>query len=393
MNRAAGAPSHCNPVAINHPSSGRYLTVDPDGPAGSAAVMAAATPLWRAPILQAFPKHLFCAYSTASTHMLGPAVSAAGSGSFMLRARHTGMFCRMAALPQFGGVLGMACDQRSTSGAGAFSLNGTALLHQGSVLQVPAAAGLPLVDAAATIVPASRQDLAISPAAASDAPWAQCTPVTISHATLGTLTAGTTPAASITPGAAYPLLPSTTAPSDPTRQLFCLYEVGNEASTASIAEGKLYLFRSVYHSTFLSIADGKLVAYASTGYMAAGPNPRAAVGLIYSGGRLVDPFTNQAVVLEGTGQPVLEGGGALPASAPADQTLMIRLVSGAPVAMVGGLGPVGEVAVCTNTRPLQHLRRKSMLYEQTCPMWEGSGDNWSILLPRMQAGPRPLRWH
>jgi hypothetical protein len=106
--------------------------------------MAAATPAWRLPILDSSPKHIFCASSAADKWRLGAGVATAGA--FHLQARHTGMYCRVAAAQQYGGLQAIVCDLQGAGAAAAFAFDGTSLLHAGRALQVASAPNQPLVD-------------------------------------------------------------------------------------------------------------------------------------------------------------------------------------------------------------------------------------------------------
>ena len=346
----------CNPVSISHRAAGSYLTVaHPPGSAAApsapvVAIMAEVNPAWRLPILDPSPKHVFCAYSATNKWHLG--AGAVTSGAFHLQARHTGMFCRVAPAPQFGGYQALVCDQRDISSAAVFTFNGQSLLHAGRALQVPSALGQPLVDPGSdgqglpepalssdqtlricatggptgvsarsaagapeglnnesTTDGASAQlqhpHLEIAACAGADhAPWSQCTPVTIAHPTAGTLTASAVPVDPLADDLTHIVYAQPANSSIITRQLFCMYELNNEASVPSIANNAAYIFKNVHTQTFLSVVGGALAASAETGYVTSTVNAQqAAVPLLYVNSTLVSRYSGKALGVNTSSSP------------------------------------------------------------------------------------------
>lgn len=140
--------------------------------------MTSITPVWKVPMMDSAPQHIFCAQSTSSSTALG--LAAVTSGQFHLRARHSGLYCRVAVLPQYSNVRGITCDLQDAMSAAAFSYSGSALQFAGRAMHVPAAADSPLVDASvggglAAAARAGTQILALSLAGAQEA-WAPVSP-------------------------------------------------------------------------------------------------------------------------------------------------------------------------------------------------------------------------
>jgi hypothetical protein len=171
--------------------------------------------------------------------------------------------------------------------------------------------------------------LAACPAGAGDAQWTHCNAVTISHATIGTLTADSTPIPGISPGRAYAIITTTAAPSHPAKQLFCMTQINSEASMVPAAsEGNFYLFKNVFYDSYLAVVDGKLAASPSSGFLAGASSNQAAAALIYTNNSFLNQYNGRLVGVVADGQGMVEDDGSGSVTFAASQALQITPVTG-----------------------------------------------------------------
>jgi hypothetical protein len=154
-------------------------------------------------------------------------------------------------------------------------------------------------------------------AGAGYAPWSQCTPVSIAHPTAGTLTASDMPVDPLADDLTHIVYAQPANSSIITRQLFCMYELNNEASVPRVENNVAYLFKNVHTQTFLSVVGGAVAASAKTGYVAAAAAAQqAAVPLLYANNTLVSQYNGKALGVNASSSPtpgmLVEDPGTLP---------------------------------------------------------------------------------